>query len=114
MPLSHKIGVKFLSRFANLFFKTPIHDYHCGLRAYNTKKMLSIGLECQGMEYASEMIIKAQLYGLSMLEVSTILRKDIRGRRPHLRTIRDGFRHLNLILSLAFSKKKSKKAKLKI
>lgn len=104
MPISHKFGVKFLSIFANLFFHTPIHDYHCGLRAYNTEKMKLLNLEQNGMEYASEMIIKAHINNLSLLEVPTILRKDLRDRKPHLRTIRDGFRHLHLIFQMALHK----------
>lgn len=108
MPFSHKIGVNFLSSFANLFFHTPIKDYHCGLRAYNTQKLRALSLEQKGMEYASEMIIKASINNLSLLEVSTVLRKDLRNKKPHLRTIRDGFRHLYLILNMAFHKKKYK------
>lgn len=106
MPFSHKIGVKLLSIFANLFFHTPICDYHCGLRAFVTEKINTIALEQNGMEFASEMIIKAKLNGLSMVQVPTILRKDLRDRKPHLRTIRDGCRHLALILEIAFHKKK--------
>lgn len=105
MPLSHKIGVKFLSITANCFFHAPIHDYHCGLRAYNKETIQKLKLEQKGMEYASEMIIRAQMEHLSLLEVPTILRKDLRDRKPHLRTIRDGFRHLHLILQMAFHKK---------
>lgn len=106
MPLSHHFGVKFLSVTANLFFHTPIHDYHCGLRAYNREKILALHLEQPGMEYATEMIVKAQINHLSMLEVPTILRKDLRGKKSHLRTIQDGFRHLGLILSLFIHRKK--------
>lgn len=108
MPISHKIGVHFLSSFANLFFHTPIKDYHCGLRAYNREKIASLNLEQIGMEYASEMIIKANINNLSLLEVPTILRKDLRDKKPHLRTIPDGFRHLILILEMAFYKDKYK------
>ena len=106
MPLSHKIGVRFLSGFANMFFHTPIKDYHCGLRMYNRDAIKNIYLTCPGMEYASEMIIKAKINNLKMCEVKTILRKDLRNRKPHLRTIRDGFRHLFLILNLFFNRKK--------
>lgn len=106
MPFSHKIGVKFLSNIANCFFHTPIHDYHCGLRAYNTEKMQGLNFKQKGMEYASEMIIKAKINHLSLLEVHTILRKDLRDRKPHLRTIRDGFRHLYLIFHIVLHKNK--------
>ena len=106
MPLSHKIGVKFLSGFANLLFKTPIRDFHCELRAYNTKSISGLNLVCNGMEYASEMIIKAKINGLKICEVNTILRKDMRNGKAHLRTIRDGFRHLFLIISIFINKKR--------
>lgn len=109
MPFSHKIGVKFLSFIGNCFFHTPIHDYHCGLRAYNTEKVQSLNLQQSGMEYASEMIIKAKLNNLSLLETPTILRKDLRDRKPHLRTIQDGFRHLHLILKIALYKNNFRK-----
>lgn len=94
MPLSHNIGVKFLSKYSNFLFRTPIKDYHCGLRAYNKEAIKKINLSSPGMEYASEMIIKAKINNLKMCEVKTVLRKDLRDRKPHLRTIRDGFRHL--------------------
>ena len=106
MPLSHKIGVTFLSKFSNLFFRTPIRDYHCGLRAYNTQSIKSLNLTQPGMEYASEMIIKSKINNLTMIEVPTVLRTDLRDKKPHLRTIRDGFRHLFLILNLFFNSKK--------
>ena len=104
-PLSHKIGVKFLSGIANLFFHTPIHDYHCGLRAFKRESIEGLNLCHTGMEYASEMIIMAKLRGLKMIEVPTTLKKDLRGGHPHLRTVRDGFRHLNLIFKLSFRKR---------
>ena len=105
MPLSHKIGVKFLSMYANLLFKTPIKDYHCGLRVYNTESLKKINLSSPGMEYASEMIIKAKINNLKMIEVSTILKKDLRNGKAHLRTIRDGFRHLFLITKMYIKRK---------
>jgi glycosyltransferase involved in cell wall biosynthesis len=106
MTLSHKIGVTFLSSFANLFFHTPIKDYHCGLRAYNKESIKALNLSQKGMEYASEMIIVAKINNLKLLEIPTVLRKDLRDRKSHLRTIRDGFRHLKLICNLAINKKK--------
>lgn len=108
MPLSHKIGVKFLSGFANLFFHTPIKDYHCGLRAYKTQSINNLNLSHLGMEYASEMIIIAKINLIKMIEVPTTLKKDLRDRKPHLKTIRDGFRHLNLILKLSINRKNYK------
>ena len=106
MSLSHKIGVQILSKFSNLIFHTPIKDYHCGLRAYKKESIEKIKLSQKGMEYASEMIIIAKINNLKMIEVPTILRKDLRNGKPHLRTIRDGFRHLNLICKLALEKRK--------
>lgn len=97
MPFSHKIGVRLLSRYSNLLFKTPINDFHCGLRVYNRDSLLKLNLSSSGMEYASEMIIKAKINNLKMCEVPTILRKDLRDKKSHLRTIRDGFRHFFLI-----------------
>jgi glycosyltransferase involved in cell wall biosynthesis len=100
MPISHKVGVKFLSGFSNILFHTPIHDYHCGLRGYETNAIKNLNLSCSGMEYASEMIIISKINNLKMKEVPTILRKDLRNGKSNLRTIPDGFRHLNLILKL--------------
>ena len=97
MPFLHKSGVKFLSVFANIFFHTPIKDFHCGLRAYNTEKIKNINLSQKGMEYASEMIIVSKINNLKMVEVPTILRKDLRNKKSHLRTFKDGFRHLFFI-----------------
>lgn len=108
MPLSHKIGVKILSIFANLIFNTPIKDYHCGIRAFNIEKIEKLDLKHSGMEFATEMIIIAKLNNLKMIEVPTILRKDLRDRKPHLRTFKDGFRHLKLIFNLAINKNKYK------
>ena len=107
MPFSHKIGVKFLSAFANMFFHTPIHDFHCGLRVFNTEKISKLNLKQEGMEYASEMIIEAKKHNLKIIEVPTILRKDKRDSKSHLRTIRDGIRHMILILKLS-CKRRSK------
>ena len=106
MPISHKIGVRFLSGFANLFFKTNIRDYHCGLRVYKRQAIKELKLSSPGMEYASEMIIKAKINNLKMCEVSTVLRKDLRNSKSHLKTIRDGFRHLFLIINMFINKKK--------
>ena len=108
MTKSHKIGVKGLTAFANMFFHTPIKDYHCGLRAYKKESIKKINLVQGGMEYASEMIIKAQINNLKILEIPTILRKDKRNKKSHIRTIRDGLRHVLLICKLALQKNKYK------
>ena len=98
MPFIHRIGSSILTKIANLRFKTPINDYHCGLRGFNVKKIKKLNLNTKGMEFASEMIIKAKLNNLSMIEFPTNYRKDKRGHKGHLRTFRDGFRHLHLII----------------
>lgn len=100
MKISHKIGVRFLTIIANIFYKTKINDFHCGLRVYNTKKFQDLKLKQKGMEYASEMIIMAKINNLKMIEVPTRLRKDLRNKKSHLRTISDGFRHLIFILKV--------------
>ena len=100
MPLSHKIGSPILSLFANILFKTPIKDYHCGLRAFNKEKIKSLNLETDGMELASEMICKAKLNNLKMIEIPTKLAKDGRNGKSHLKTVKDGFRHLNCIIKV--------------
>lgn len=104
MSLSHKVGVKFLSGFANLLFHTPIKDYHCGLRAFKKDSIDKLNLTQPGMEFASEMIIKAKINNLKMNEVPTTLKKDLRDGKTHLKTIRDGFRHLFLICKLSLLK----------
>lgn len=114
MSISHFWGVKFLSGYANLFFRTPIKDFHCGLRAYNTTSIKNLGLYCPGMEYASEMIIKAKTNDLKIVEVNTTLRPDKRGHKSHIRTIQDGFRHLFFITGAFLSVKKEKNLKKKL
>lgn len=108
MPISHKIGVRMLSIFANICFHTPIKDYHCGLRGYDTQTLQELNLSCGGMEYASEMIIISKINHLTMKEVPTILRKDLREGKSHLRTIPDGIRHLSLICKLLIHRKRYK------
>jgi hypothetical protein len=88
-----------LSWIARLFFKIPIGDFHCGLRAFKTDSIKSLNLKSSGMEFASEMVVKASLNGLRISEVPTILKPDGRSRKPHLRTWRDGWRHLIFLLT---------------
>ena len=102
MPFSHRyIGNPILSFVGRLFFKSKIRDFHCGLRGYNKKKMLELNLNCTGMEYASEMVVKSELNNLKITEVKTTLKKDGRTRKPHLKTFSDGWRHLNFLLVYA-------------
>jgi glycosyltransferase involved in cell wall biosynthesis len=100
-PLHRYLGNPVLSLAGRIFFAAPIGDFHCGLRAFRRDSILSLGLSSPGMEYASEMIVKAQLAGLSMAEVPATLAKDGRSRPPHLRSWRDGWRHLKFLLLFA-------------
>jgi glycosyltransferase involved in cell wall biosynthesis len=100
MPLLHKyIGNPILSLLGRLFFKVPIGDFHCGLRAFRTDAIRSLNLKSTGMEFATEMVVKASLHGLKIAEVPTTLKPDGRSRAPHLRTWRDGWRHLVFLLA---------------
>ena len=75
-----------------------VRDFHCGLRGFEREPVLSLGLVSPGMELASEMVVKATLHGLRISEVPTSLTKDGRGRPPHLRSFRDGWRHLRFLM----------------
>ncbi len=100
MPWLHKyLGNPVLSWLGRLFFKVPIGDFHCGLRAFRTDSIRSLNLRATGMEFASEMVVKASLNGLKIAEVPTTLKPDGRSRAPHLRTWRDGWRHLVFLLA---------------
>lgn len=99
MPTLHRyLGNPVLSFIGRLFFKVPIGDFHCGLRAFRREAILGLDLVTPGMEFASEMIAKAALAHLRIAEVPTVLRPDGRDRPPHLRTWRDGWRHLRFLL----------------
>jgi glycosyltransferase involved in cell wall biosynthesis len=99
MPFLHRyLGNPVLSFIGRLFFRNSIGDYHCGLRGFSREAILKLGLVTQGMEFASEMVAKAALAGLRIVEVPTTLRPDGRNRPPHLRTWRDGWRHLRFLL----------------
>ena len=99
MPFSNRyIGNPVLSGIGRLLYKTPIGDWHCGLRGYNRDSILELNLKSTGMEYASEMIVEAVKHNLKIAEVPTTLKKDGRNRPPHLRRIRDGFRHLTYLI----------------
>lgn len=102
MPWSHRyIGNPILSFVGRLFFGSGIGDFHCGLRGYNREKMQTLNLQTSGMEYASEMVVMSELYGLRIAEVPTTLKKDGRNRPPHLRSFRDGWRHLKFLFVYA-------------
>ena len=97
-PLHRYLGNPVLSFIGRLFFPSNIGDFHCGLRGYEREAMLKLDLHTTGMEYASEMVVKATMYGLKMAEVPTTLSPDGRSRAPHLRSFRDGWRHLKFLL----------------
>jgi glycosyltransferase involved in cell wall biosynthesis len=97
-PLHRYLGNPVLSFVGRLFFRTEIGDFHCGLRGFPRDAIHGLGLVSPGMEFASEMVAKAALAGLRIEEVPTTLRPDGRGRPPHLRTWRDGWRHLRFLL----------------
>ena len=99
MPRLHRfLGNPVLSAVGRLFFKSPVRDFHCGLRGFERRAILDLGLVTPGMEFASEMVVKATLHGLRIAEVPTTLSPDGRSRPPHLRSWRDGWRHLRFLL----------------
>jgi len=99
MPKLHKyLGNPVLSFIGRLFFPSAIGDFHCGLRGFSKEAALALGLQATGMEFASEMVVKATLWGQKITEVPTTLKKDGRSRPPHLRSWRDGWRHLRFLL----------------
>lgn len=97
-PLHRYIGNPILSFIGQLFFHASIRDFHCGLRGFRRSAILGLDLQATGMEFASEMVVKATLANLIVTEVPTTLRPDGRSRPPHLRTWRDGWRHLRFLL----------------
>jgi len=100
MPWLHKyLGNPVLSFLGRKLFKIGIKDFHCGLRAFSKSQILSIGLNSKGMEFASEMLVKASKFKLKIGEVPVTLKPDLRSRPPHLRTWRDGWRHLRFLLA---------------
>jgi len=102
MPSLHRhFGTPVLTRLVNLLFRTRISDVNCGQRALRAEALRKLSLRAGGMEFASEMVIKAALAGLVITEVPVDFRRDRRDRPPHLRTWRDGWRHLRFILLFA-------------
>lgn len=102
MPWMHRyIGNPILSFVGRLFFKSHVKDFHCGLRGYNRESIIRLNLKTTGMEYASEMVVMAELNHLKIAEVPTTLKKDGRSGGPHLRSFRDGWRHLKFLFMYA-------------
>lgn len=102
MPFLHRyLGNPVLSFAGRLLFSSRIGDFHCGLRGVDRAAALQLGLHAPGMEFASEMIVKATLAGWRVAEVPTVLSPDGRSRAPHLRSWRDGWRHLRFLLMMS-------------
>ncbi|MBX9729832.1 MAG: glycosyltransferase family 2 protein [Sphingomonas sp.] len=102
MPSLHRyLGNPVLSFLGRRFFGVAIGDFHCGLRAFRRDAIVGLDLKSSGMEFASEMVVKAAIAGLEIREVPTTLAPDGRSRAPHLRTWRDGWRHLRFLLIFA-------------
>src|SRR5215469_11711601 len=97
-PLHRYLGTPVLSFLGRLFFRSSIGDFNCGLRGFRRDSAIALGLQATGMEFASEMIVKATLAKQKVTEVPTTLVKDGRSRKPHLRSFRDGWRHLRFLL----------------
>lgn len=99
MPRLHRyLGNPVLSYIGRLFFHIPIRDFHCGMRAFDRQTALALDLRSDGMEFASELVVKFALDGHRVVEVPTRLARDGRNRPPHLRSWRDGWRHLRFLL----------------
>jgi len=99
MPFLHRyLGNPVLSWLGRLFFSIPTGDFHCGLRGFSRDRIRDLNLRTTGMEFASEMIVRASLAKYRIDEVPTTLKPDGRSRPPHLRTWRDGWRHLSFLL----------------
>jgi glycosyltransferase involved in cell wall biosynthesis len=97
-PLHRYIGNPVLTTVGRVFFRSPCGDFHCGLRGFSRRAVLDLDLQAPGMEFASEMVVKATINKLRIAEVPTTLSPDGRSRAPHLRSWRDGWRHLRFLL----------------
>jgi len=97
-PLHRYLGNPVLSFIGRLFYRIDTGDFHCGLRGFRADSIRALDLRTSGMEFASEMVVRAALAGLRIEEVPTTLKPDGRSRAPHLRTWHDGWRHLKFLL----------------
>jgi glycosyltransferase involved in cell wall biosynthesis len=97
-PLHRYLGNPVLTTIGRLFFRCPAGDFHCGLRGFSKDAYRRMDLQTTGMEFASEMVVKSSLFGMKITEVATTLSPDGRSRPPHLRSWRDGWRHLRFLL----------------
>lgn len=100
-PLHRYLGNPLLSWLGRLLFKSPVGDFHCGLRGFRCTAIRGLGLSTTGMEFASEMVVKATLQKLRITEVPTTLSVDGRNREPHMRCWRDGWRNLRFLLAFS-------------
>jgi glycosyltransferase involved in cell wall biosynthesis len=100
-PLHRYLGNPVLTAIGKFLFRSPLGDFHCGLRGFSRDAIRALDLRTTGMEFASEMIVKATLNNLRISEVPTTLSPDGRSRPPHLRSWRDGWRHLRFLLMLS-------------
>jgi hypothetical protein len=99
MPVLHRfLGNPGLSWLGRLFFKCPVGDFQCGLRGFRKDSIDALDLRTLGMEFSTEMVVKATLFNLRIAEIPTVLSPDGRDRPPHLRTWRDGWRYLRFLL----------------
>jgi len=99
MPWHHRyIGNPVLSGIGRLLYHPGCRDFHCGLRGFDREKIVALELECPGMEFATEMVIRAARNKLRIAEIPVVLHPDGRDRPPHLRSFRDGWRHLRLMI----------------
>jgi glycosyltransferase involved in cell wall biosynthesis len=99
MPFLHRyVGNPVLTWIGRLLFRRPCGDFHCGLRAFSTAAAKKLDLRTTGMEFASELVVKAALHRMRVAEVPTTLSRSVRSHPPHLRTWRDGWRHLRFLL----------------
>ena len=99
MPLSHRMGVRFLSWCARIRFQTNVYDFHCGLRAISKKAAQQMNFQTDGMEFATEMIAISAKSGFRIGQIPVPLRKCQYERSSKLKTIKDGFRHLKYIIT---------------
>jgi glycosyltransferase involved in cell wall biosynthesis len=97
-PLHRYLGNPVLTGIGRLLFRSPCGDFHCGLRGFSKAAVMTLDLRTTGMEFASEMVVKATLHKMRITEVPTTLSPDGRSRSPHLRSWRDGWRHLRFLL----------------
>lgn len=110
MPFINRcFGNPIFSYIGRKLFNIKVRDFHCGIRGYNKEKFMSIKLESIGMEYASEMIIKAHLNHFKICEIPTILNKSPYYRKKHLKPFKDGLRHLKIMFHIYSSEKLIKK-----